>query len=525
MLSRSPVRAGRARLASERGWSLIVVLMILLATTLLSVAAYSAASGDIPLAAGDADSKSAYSAAEAGISYYLFHLNQDPQFWTLCTNVPAPGPGQPSPINQAWNGLGSDPRLWRSLPASSARYTIELLPANGFAQCDPTQPTQSMIDATQGTFRIRSTGRVNGSTRSVVATFRRQTFLDYLYFTDFETLDPVVYQMTNPSQQATLSTLCSQYRRSGRPEPPCTPIYFAPVDQVNGPMHTNDDILTCGSPVFGRSSADAIEIAGPAPGWQNGPCTAGTPNFLGTLKTSSPVLAMPPSNTALKTVPNAAIYTGTTTIKLNSNGTMNVTNAAVGLNNAIKPIPASGVIYDQNGACGVSYNLYQSYNDPAGCADLYVSGTTATSVTLASENDVIVTGNLMTTGAAEIGIVPNNFARVYHPVTNRSGNSCTNAAGTPTNIEIDAAILALQHSFIVDNYFCGAPLGTLTVKGAIAERFRGPVAQGGSSITSGYAKGYTYDDRLRYSMPPYFLSPVVSAWTLARYTEQIPATG
>ena len=40
---------------------------------------------------------------------------------------------------------------------------------------------------------------------------------------------------------------------------------------------------------------------------------------------------------------------------------------------------------------------------------------------------------------------------------------------------IDAAILAINHSFIVDNYDCGSPLGTLTVNGAIAQKYRGAV--------------------------------------------------
>ena len=37
-----------------------------------------------------------------------------------------------------------------------------------------------------------------------------------------------------------------------------------------------------------------------------------------------------------------------------------------------------------------------------------------------------------------------------------------------TNVRIDAAIMSLLHSFIVDNYDCGE-LGTLTVNGAIVQ--------------------------------------------------------
>ena len=37
--------------------------------------------------------------------------------------------------------------------------------------------------------------------------------------------------------------------------------------------------------------------------------------------------------------------------------------------------------------------------------------------------------------------------------------------------------MSLQHSFIVDNYDCGQS-GTLTVNGAIVQKYRGPVGTG-----------------------------------------------
>jgi hypothetical protein len=104
--------------------------------------------------------------------------------------------------------------------------------------------------------------------------------------------------------------------------------------------------------------------------------------------------------------------------------------------------------------------------------------------------------------------------RVYHPCT-----SGTNGTGSTSNIDIDAAILALNHSFIVDNWACGASLGNLNVDGAIAQYFRGPV---GTSGGTGYIKNYTYNRRLKYREPPYFLDPQVASWRVARQTEQVP---
>ena len=125
-----------------------------------------------------------------------------------------------------------------------------------------------------------------------------------------------------------------------------------------------------------------------------------------------------------------------------------------------------------------------------------------------------------------LGLIANNFVRVRHPVT-RSGDDCNNATGTMQDVRIEAAMLTLAHSFIVDNYRCGDRLGTLTVVGAIAQKFRGTVGTFNTStgqISTGYAKDYEYDDRLKYRSPPYFLDPVSAAWRVTRANEQVPAS-
>ena len=102
--------------------------------------------------------------------------------------------------------------------------------------------------------------------------------------------------------------------------------------------------------------------------------------------------------------------------------------------------------------------------------------------------------------------------------------SCDNDPADPfyfTNLQVDAAILALNHSFTVDRYYCGAPTGTLTINGVIAQQFRGPVGTGsGGGISTGYVKNYIYDNRLSLRQPPYFLDPVQASWRVARQTEQ-----
>ena len=167
----------------------------------------------------------------------------------------------------------------------------------------------------------------------------------------------------------------------------------------------------------------------------------------------------------------------------------------------------------------VTYPLNASPAGYLGCAgDVYISGNYTTPVTIAAQNNIIIDGSITTsadgngnpTGGATLGLVANQFVRVMHGC---SSNDLT----SPT---IDAAILALNHSFLVDNWGCGNPEGTLNVYGAIAQYFRGPVGtvSGTGGVATGYAKNYNYDDRLANILPPYLFDISDSGWHISRET-------
>ena len=61
------------------------------------------------------------------------------------------------------------------------------------------------------------------------------------------------------------------------------------------------------------------------------------------------------------------------------------------------------------------------------------------------------------------------------------------------------------------------------MNGVIAQKFRGPVGTGGASVSTGYTKNYSYDDRLQYRSPPYFLDPLEAEWEVLGSQEQVPA--
>jgi hypothetical protein len=515
------------KMRCQQGFTTVTLMGVLAVGGLLVAAGFAAVDGDITQTRQDQDYKQSYGAAEGGLQWYLNRMGQDNAFYVRCTAVPPPNATEAAPVNQKWSGTGADPRIWRNLPGEDAEYTIELMPAPGYSACIPNNQ-YSMVD-TDGNLTVRVTGRSRGQYRTVLATMRRSNFIDFIYFTDFETLDPSAYSDAAETARATAE--CSTYRASRTSF--CTEIQFAATDVISGPFHTNDNARICGGATFGRNTRDAIEISG-TPAWVNGGCTA-APNIVGTLVHPANQLALPPSNAALESVVQPGYkFKGRTDIRLSGN-TMSVTTGYdVGVvTTTTMSLPSNGVIYVNNstaGSCSGGFVRTQDYSGtgagaPAACGNAWVRGSYSSDLTIGADNDVIVTDDV-TRGqdGVLLGLIANNFVRVYHPVAFGGGpGGCTNTGDTGGRT-IDAAMLALQHSFIHDNWFCGEPTGDLTVLGAIAQKFRGPVGTGtGATVVTGFRKDYVYNDRLRYREPPFFLDPVQASWRISRETEQVPA--
>jgi hypothetical protein len=124
-----------------------------------------------------------------------------------------------------------------------------------------------------------------------------------------------------------------------------------------------------------------------------------------------------------------------------------------------------------------------------------------------------------------LGLIANQFVQIYHPINASGQNVADNRNPTSffQNPRIDAAVLALGHSFIVQNYNRGAALGTISVTGGIAQKWRGPVGTFGGSPT-GYLKNYNYDDRLVFSSPPHAATLSSAAFRVIQWAEiQNPA--
>ncbi len=64
-------------------------------------------------------------------------------------------------------------------------------------------------------------------------------------------------------------------------------------------------------------------------------------------------------------------------------------------NAKIGPFPANGVIYVENETCNGAYSPFnRPTRRPPGCGNVYVKGEYSAPLTIAAENDIIITGNL-----------------------------------------------------------------------------------------------------------------------------------
>jgi type II secretory pathway pseudopilin PulG len=549
------------KVGDESGFTMIMTVIGVTLVALIAAVAVVAANGDSKQTARSANRQQAYEAALAGIHEYAFHLHADQEYWAKCTRASTEEAAGGTPI--ALNEMGSTINR-RPVPgAGGSTYALELIPAEGHTKCDPTSreaAQASMLEtkgAARGTFRVRSNGYYGGTEVKVMATFKPKSFLEYVYFTQLETSDPVTYG--NAELIAAANRQCSMTIYEGRYNTQlkntrgsslnsegktttrsseyvyCNAISFVEGDNIKGPMHTNDAFAICKNPTLGRSSADPVEVSYPtAPGWfstrniahSGSTCTGISNNFKGTFEVNSPPLVPPATNAKLESAATSSFhYTGEVKVCL-SGETMKVGPGKTCSGSLYSgPLPPNGVIYDSNAAgCTGEYsptNVSYESTTTSPCGNLNIEGTFAKPLTIGAANDVVIMNNLTKANEeAMLGLVANNFIRVYHPVelvhpfSNPSTTECRgNTTGSISNLKIEAALLAINHSFIVDNYMCGDPLGKLTVKGAIAQKYRGAV---GTTNNNGYIKEYEYDDKFRTNEPPEFTSPEKTAWVIGK---------
>ncbi len=528
--SAAVLRRLRRAAGGDDGFTMILALGVMTVTALLTAAVFAAVQGDAALSRGDLDGKRAYSAAQAGLQAYVGQLNENASsssWWQTCANDAA--------TNVAVTGNTDETYSYHPVVNS----------------CTAANAVGTVVDPATGLLRMEFAGKAGryGAQRTIVADFRPVSPLSYLWYTVHETKDPALDSTCNGNL----------YSSSSPPASQCW-IYWANTDRVRGPMYTQDQFLVQSgtAPQFGRGTQDQIESPNATSvcvvnDGSAQPATAICPSGViqGKQVTGAPTVPLPADNSSLYSDAQShgiVLRPGTTTLTLAVSAGHTIIQSGMtctdsttcystlpsGSALAGTDLTSSPIVYAPNAPTGcapsytpdnVSYQQITSGTYSGGfyntCGDLYVKGTYSTSLTFASANNIVVTGSLLNstdsnasttpTGAATLGLVANQYVRVYHPVSNPSSSNCSGA--TP-NLTIDAAILTLAHSFYVDNYDCGSQ-GTLTVHGAIAQNYRGAVA---TTASTGYIKNYYYDDRLRYILPAYLFDLQNTSWNVVRET-------
>lgn len=588
------------RTGRDQGIALPAVMWTMAALSLFALIALSVVIRAVPGSRETGEEKAAIAAAQGGVEEYTARLNARPTYYAVN------GTGV-DPDNRAFTRTaadqaftdGRDPRgiTVPGAAAGAARFRYRVL----------TTPEQT---ARSGHIRLQVTGTTTKDVaKTLTADFSQAGYLNYIYFTDVEALDPALgvsgnsttrngqgaYYSPRPTIRSyepdpgIYSRSCSRHwyddsQGSGRADGfsyrssssspylevttetgkkpvkvrrtdvaniafTCTEISFGGNDVITGPLHTNDAMAVSGPVQFkGKTTTSWFTGTSPAPTdttrlWRPTSGFSGTPN--GNQPTFLAPLGIPRSNAALRaqaSVPGqGCLYTGETSIRFSgsfmyvkSPGTTSTTSSLC-LDTASRAqeqriaVPPVVYVQDSTAQCDdaalpysgrdkgeAAGSITTAYSCQYGTA--YVSGTVSGQTTLATSRDIIVTGDVKyaddTVGKDVLGLIPNNYVWVYHPV-DEDGDEVLAASDRPRRI--DAAILALNNSFVVQNWGKGSTASpTLTINGVIAQKYRGPV---GTANGTGYKKNYVYDERLRFLPPPYFLTPEDAPWTVNRLTD------
>lgn len=340
------------------------------------------------------------------------------------------------------------------------------------------------------------------------------------------------------------------------------------VDTVNCDS-TDDPTLSHGVALNGTQTLPALNTNLPQYGTASPPSGSGYGcTYLG--PTMIELVTSSTGTTTMDVWSPLSTNTSITTSSCSNNSTFSSSNPLItGI-----PLPTDGVVYVQDytltsGAAlptvpsdGSSpcFNPYRASDgaDSDQCyeGDVYIEGSLNGQLTVGSAANIIITRDLTDyctdsssapvnenpsataacTGSGELNVLGLSAAQEVlisgNTGTAGSTNCSYNGVGTPSNpntaepagvwpttcnpqnIIIDAAILALQGSFGVENWDHTPQSGDAYFYGADLSYYRGPF---GIVSEHGYDKEFTYDTRLDYAFPPYILPTGIVVWLSSSY--------
>jgi type II secretory pathway pseudopilin PulG len=303
-------------------------------------------------------------------------------------------------------------------------------------------------------YKITSLGLTPQATRQVVNEVRLDSYARYNYFTDDE-----------------------HFRWFGWFR---VPVWFITGDHLYGPTQTNSHLHISGDPIF----SDLVRTADNFITYMHGGPPNDNPVFEQGIQLGVEPIRMPSNALDLRTaaVQGGLKLTGPTTIVLKNDGTMDVTNSHKGWTNQNMSLPANNALFVEGG-------------------DLSISGTLNGQLSAGTNRNVVIPDNL--TYNTDPRTNPNS-TDMLGLIAERDVVISENA---PYNLSVEASIMALGNSFIVENWWQPPAKGTLSTYGGIIQDERGPVGTFNSATNqkaSGYTKDYHYDPRLGRTAPPFY---------------------
>ncbi|MCU4184826.1 pilus assembly PilX N-terminal domain-containing protein [Acidiferrimicrobium sp. IK] len=580
---------------------MIIALLIMMVLTLIPTAIFAEDLQGLPLARHEQDYQAALQAADAGVADYVNRLDNNTTYYTYSN---AAGE-RPDPGNPAFSGWTNVPQ---NVPVGTApewfRYDVNNT---------NTGPAGTMLSTAQtGLVRLIVSGAAGAHqqvVRTLDVTLKLSGFTNFLYFTNYEVTSPQLsgvpaaecnFQAWAYRPAATIQQTQSFGKHNytvtytvpagygpyiGPPLPPSPDYGGYPYlqdcssqlisfygngsvndDQLNGPVHSNDELHMCGTPSFPQGADSAYDqstsLSQPGVSSYGGQgawsdlCPTSQPLFKGipsadcgsspsqpaasTCEPSGSYEPFPtnngqmPNDLAISNQGGGCAYQGPVTVVFGGS-TMSVTvpSGSVALTQAGAnyscsgsniPLPPNGLIYDSDGSGTGCSNPPQTTNCQA---NVTVSGSVVGRVTVGSATNITIAGDLTDslTGTNIIGLWAGRDIVIQHGGNTYGGFSCSQIACHP-NLTIDAALVALDSVYVANwgnpdpqGWSVGAD-GKLTINGSLAQQYRGPVGtSSGGTPVSGYLKNYNYDPRLRFLEPPYFASSIPPNWTNLSFAE------
>jgi hypothetical protein len=289
----------------ERGVVLANVLifgtvMMLLVATMIAVSTSGAVKS-----ASDRNFQNAMAAAYAGLADYQAKLSND-NGYALYGN---PEAQFSKSSGSSFTGDDDNVAFTRSGP--------EWAPVIGSTDQSFRYEVDNSAYSAKGVLRVRVTGKSAGSVRSLVANLKGDGFINYLYFTNYESSNPAL----------TGSSCTTAYQWQINVSGKCAAVQFAGSDVLDGPIRTNDVFTAACATTF----LDDVEQHDLTVRSSGGGCNG---QFKGGPATTVPYLGLPALNSNMSqetrtdipaTVPRpGCLYTGPTRVSLLGNGKMTV---------------------------------------------------------------------------------------------------------------------------------------------------------------------------------------------------------